>query len=173
MSEAPTIRRLGEADLGAYKSLRDEMLAAHPEAFTSDAEAERDKAASGYASRFGLDGSDAAVFALGAFVGARLVGAMACERDGRAKVRHIGHLIGMMVRPQARRAGIGRALLEACIAEAHKVPGLEMLTLSVTATNADAVRLYGRAGFVRYGTQPRAIRLDGRYHDKDLMVLSL
>ena len=31
------VRALGEADLPAYKALRDEMLEAHPDAFTSDA----------------------------------------------------------------------------------------------------------------------------------------
>lgn len=176
MAEALTIRRLVAADLPAYKALRDEMLAAHPEAFTSDAAAERSKPASAYAERLGVDGpgdADPAFFAFGAFVGERLVGAFACERDGRAKVRHVGRLIGMMVRAEVRRAGIGRALLDACVEEARRVGALEMLTLSVTATNADAVRLYRRGGFVRYGTLPHAIRVDGRYHDKDLMVRTL
>lgn len=176
MAEVLTIRRLVEADLPAYKALRDEMLAAHPEAFTSDAAAERARPASAYAERLGVDalpGADPAFFAFGAFWGERLVGAFACERDGRAKVRHAGHLIGMMVRPEARRAGLGRALLDACVDEVRRIGAIEMLTLSVTATNADAVRLYRRAGFVRYGTLPRAIRVDGRYHDKDLMVLTL
>jgi RimJ/RimL family protein N-acetyltransferase len=35
------------------------------------------------------------------------------------------------------------------------------------------VRLYERAGFTRYGTLPRAIRVAGRFFDKDLMVLNL
>ena len=36
------------------------------------------------------------------------------------------------------------------------------------------MRLYERAGFVRYGRlRARASRVGGRYHDKDLMVLSL
>ncbi len=34
------IRLMGAPDLAAYKALRDLMLAAHPEAFTSDAETE-------------------------------------------------------------------------------------------------------------------------------------
>ena len=43
----------------------------------------------------------------------RLVGAIGCEREERLKVRHIGHVIGMMVRPQVRGQGIGALLLEA------------------------------------------------------------
>ena len=50
---------------------------------------------------------------------------------------------------------------------------LHQLTLSVTASNATAVRLYESAGFTRYGTLPRAIRVGSRFLDKDLMVLNL
>jgi ribosomal protein S18 acetylase RimI-like enzyme len=87
-------------------------------------------------------------------------------------VRHIGHVIGMMVRSEARGAGIGALLLEACIGEARHA-GLEMLTLTVTAENAGAVRLYERHGFVAYGTLRRAIKVGGRYHDKLHMALAL
>lgn len=174
MVEGFTLRKLGEGDLADYKVLRDEMLATHPEAFTSDAESTSREPASVYFKRFGLDGADPARFAIGAFDAAgRLVGAMACDRDRRAKVQHVAQLIGMMVRPAARRSGVGAALLQACIDEARRVPELEMLTLSVTASNAAAVRLYCRAGFERYGQLPRATRTDAGYHDKDLMLLRL
>jgi hypothetical protein len=36
-----------------------------------------------------------------------------------------------------------------------------------------AERLYGRAGFVRYGRLERAIRVGASYHAKDLMMLLL
>jgi ribosomal protein S18 acetylase RimI-like enzyme len=167
------IRRLEEVDLPAYKALRDEMLAADPEAFTSDAEAEARRAPSSYRSRLGLDRAEGGQFVIGAWIGERLVGAIGCERDERIKVRHIGHLIGMMVRRDARGAGIGRALLDACIAEARRTDGLELLTLTVTAGNVAATKLYRQAGFVLHGTLPRAIRVGERYLDKDQMHLVL
>ena len=102
----------------------------------------------------------------------QLVGAIGCERDDRLKVRHIGKVIGMMVRPEARCAGIGALLLAACIAEARHA-GVETLILTVTAENAVATRLYERHGFVGYGTLCRAIRVAGRYHDKLHMALVL
>ena len=87
-------------------------------------------------------------------------------------MRHIGHIIGMMVRPEARGRGIGALLLEACVAEARRA-GLEMLTLTVTAENASAVRLYERHRFVAYGTLQCAIKVGDRYHDKLHMALTL
>jgi GNAT superfamily N-acetyltransferase len=169
-----TIRPLAAGDLAAYKALRDEMLEAHPEAFTSDAAEERVKEPADYLQRLGLDRRERGQFVLGAWSGNRLVGAIGCERDRRRKVRHIAHVIGMMVRPELRRLGIGRELLQGLIGECRRIEGLEMLTLTVTAGNPAAVRLYEQSGFVSYGKLPRAIRLGpGEYHDKLHMVLSL
>jgi len=69
----------------------------------------------------------------------------------------------------ARGAGVGALLVEACIAEARHA-GLELLTLTVTAENASAVRLYERHGFAPYGTLRHALKVAGRYHDKLHMV---
>jgi ribosomal protein S18 acetylase RimI-like enzyme len=169
---APQIRPLGAADLADYKRLRDDMLALHPEAFTSDADSEAAKDASDYLPRLGLDRRDGGQFVLGAWRGRRLVGAIGCEREERVKVRHIGHVIGMMVRPESRGRGIGALLLEAGIAEARHA-GLEMLTLTVTAENDAAIRLYERHGFVAYGTLERALKIGSRYHAKLHMALTL
>ena len=172
MNGAPQIRPLGAADLADYKRLRDDMLALHPEAFTSDAETEAKKEPADYLHRLGLDRRDGGHFMLGAWRGRRLVGAIGCEREERLKVRHIGHVIGMMVRPEARGHGIGALLLEACIADARQA-GLEMLTLTVTAENESAVRLYERHRFAAYGTLRRALKIGSRYHDKLHMALTL
>ena len=173
MLEPVELRRLRPTDLAAYKALRDTLLASDPESFTSDAQGESTKAPSSYLPRLGLDRPEGGHFVLGAWRGRDLIGAIGCERDRRSKVQHIGHVIGMMVRRDERSAGVGRALLDACIAEAGRADGLEMLTLTVTASNPRAVRLYEGAGFVRYGTLVRAIRLDGRFLDKHLMALTL
>ena len=174
MVEALTIRSLAAADLAAYKRLRDLTLAAEPEAFTSDAAEELPKSAQSYLPRLGLDRLEGGHFTLGAFfAGEPLVGAVTCERELRVKGRHIGQVVGMMVLAEARGQGVGRRLLADCIALARLAPGMELLTLSVTATNQTAVGLYARAGFTRYGTLVHAIKLDGQYHDKDLMVLNL
>jgi ribosomal protein S18 acetylase RimI-like enzyme len=167
------IRRLLADELAAYKDLRDAMLALHPEAFTSDAPTESARAASAYLPRLGLDRPDGGQFTLGAWIGERLVGAISCERDLRVKVRHIVHVVGMMVRPEVRGRGIGRGLVDALVAEARRAGGVELATLSVTSTNTTAVALYEAAGFTRYGRLGNAIKVGDAYHDKDLMSLQL
>lgn len=171
--DAATIRPLTAADLADYKALRDEMLFAHPEAFGSDAASERAKEPADYLQRLGHGQREGGHFLLGAWSGRHMVGSLGCERDERVKVRHIGHVIGMMVRPEARGRGVGRALLDACIAVARQADGIEMLTLTVTAGNVPAITLYERAGFKSYGTLPRALKVGVAYHDKLHMHLDL
>ena len=172
MASETEIRRLVAADAPAYKRLRDDMLDGFPDAFTSDAETERAKPDSAYIARFEAEG-DPARFSFGAWCDGQLVGAITCERDARVKVRHIGHIVGMMVSPAARGQGVGAALLSACIACARQAGGMEMLTLSVTSTNSAARSLYAKAGFRGYGLLQRAVKLGDAYLEKELMALTL
>jgi RimJ/RimL family protein N-acetyltransferase len=173
MSPLPelTLRELTPRDGSAYKALRDHALAHHEDAFTSDAAAEALRTAQSYAARLGAD--DAGSFTLGAWRGDRLIGAVTCERDPRVKVRHTGHVTAMMVHADEQQRGVGRTLLDALIERAAADAELHQLTLNVTAGNALALRLYERAGFVRYGTLPRAIRVGGRFLDKHHLLLNL
>jgi RimJ/RimL family protein N-acetyltransferase len=168
---ATSVRELGVADVALYKALRDHALAHHDDAFTSDAPTEAARTALSYASRLGGGGDG--TFTLGAFEGDRLVGAVTCDRDTRTKVRHIGHVTGMMVHRTAQGRGIGRLLIDRLIERATADDGLHQLTLNVTAGNDVALRLYERAGFVRYGTLPRAIRTQGRFFDKHHLLRTL
>lgn len=169
-----SVRRLQRSELEDYKRLRDRSLADFPDAFSSDASEALSRDAASYRNRLGEDRADGGHFLLGAFDGVgRLLGAVGCERDERLKVRHIGHLTGMMVRADCAAQGIGRALLDAAIETARRARGLDLLTLSVTAGNARAVRLYEQAGFVRHGSLANAIKVDGRSLTKDAMSLTL
>lgn len=159
------IRLLTPADAAAYKALREQALRDAPEAFVSDYATARQRPAAEYAQRFGkpLSGT----FFLGAFdVQGRMVGSVGCERSPLVKQRHNASVVAMMVAAQAQRQGMGRALLMHCLALAERVPGLEQLTLMVTASNTHAVRLYERAGFRAWGLQPRAILVNGTAYDK-------
>lgn len=174
MTPVAEIRPLVAADLRDYKQLRDEILLAHPEAFTSDAAEEKTKEPADYLYRLGLDRRGAGGhFLLGAWHGERLVGAIGCERELRTKIRHVGHIVGLMVRGELRGRGVGRELLDACIGEARRTEGLELLILTVTSGNDVAARLYESRGFVAYGTLARALRIGHAYRDKLHMALRL
>ena len=61
-----------------------------------------------------------------------------------------GEILRLAVHPEARRRGVGRALLTAVLAECtHRCP--EGLFLEVRASNVAARHLYARAGFVEHG----------------------
>lgn len=167
-----TIRLLTHADLPAYKALRDIGLQHDPEAFTSDFDTASALPPATYATRLGQPPDDH--FILGAFdAGGAMLGAVVCEREARLKKRHEAELVGMIIAPAVRSRGIGKALLKEFDTLVRKLPGLEQVVLSVTASHAAAVKLYEGAGFVRYGLQPRAIKLGDTYHDKALMLKQL
>lgn len=65
-----------------------------------------------------------------------------------------GHVISMWVDPDARRSGVGKALIEALKAWGG-THGLHQLRLMVTSVNSGAIRFYERLGFRMTGrTEP-------------------
>jgi ribosomal protein S18 acetylase RimI-like enzyme len=61
-------------------------------------------------------------------------------------------LFAMWVAPEARRAGIGRGLVEHVVGWARS-KGFPVLRLMVTQTNEGAMRLYERCGFADEGVR--------------------
>jgi ribosomal protein S18 acetylase RimI-like enzyme len=75
----------------------------------------------------------------------RAVGFVFCVLGDRG--RKTAHVTDIYVRPEARRQGIGQALL-AGVVEPAREAGLDHVSLEVLLRNADARRLYERLGFV-------------------------
>ena len=82
------------------------------------------------------------------------------ERDGDAGIRMLA------VSPAAHRRGIGRRLVEACVARA-RADGRRRIVLHTTASMTAAQALYVRLGFVR------AEHLDGLVPAANLMAYTL
>jgi ribosomal protein S18 acetylase RimI-like enzyme len=155
------------ADAASYRALRLRGLAEHPDAFTSSAEDEAKKPLAATEARIAPDSADA-VF--GAFAGGELAGVVGLARERRAKNRHKATVFGMYVAPEFARRGVGRALIRHVLAVAQREHGLEQLELTVTQTSDAARTLYESEGFRSFGIEPHAIRVAGRYYDKNHMV---
>jgi RimJ/RimL family protein N-acetyltransferase len=165
-----TLRPLTPADAESYRAFRLDALAAFPDAFISSADEEARSTAQWLQKRLAPSHTNVM---LGAFAGRELVGSAGLERKPRAKERHKALLYGMVVREAHWGTGIGRALLDAVIAHGRTWAGLEQIVLTVTASNSAARGLYLGAGFVPFGLEPRALKVDGHYHDKEHLILLL
>ena len=160
------VRRLETSDVANYRELRLESLRCHPEAFSSSWEYEADKPGSWWAERLETN----TVF--GGWVnGSPLVGAAGLRVQNRVKLQHKGVLWGMYVRPEARGKGLAAALVQQVVEHARTL--VEEVCLTVVASNAAALRLYGAAGFKEYGLERRALKVGSEYYDEVLMALPL
>ncbi|MBR0846185.1 GNAT family N-acetyltransferase [Bradyrhizobium diazoefficiens] len=159
----PAIRLLTPEDAALYRAIRLEALETNPEAFGSTFERERELPLARFEER--LAASD--VF--GAFIADELVGVAVFHWEQGGKTAHKAVLWGMYVRPQARKSGTGRRLVDAVAA--HAAERVEQLQLAVVSENDAALRLYAAAGFVEYGREVKALKQDGRYYDEVLMTL--
>jgi RimJ/RimL family protein N-acetyltransferase len=106
-----------------------------------------------------------------AFVGEEVVGFCDIIPNAAAGFTHAARL-GMGVRCEWRRRGIGRRMLDACLSLAREA-GIEKVELEVFADNAAAVRLYQSCGFSEEGLKRRGRKVEGRYQDVLLMALWL
>jgi ribosomal protein S18 acetylase RimI-like enzyme len=81
---------------------------------------------------------------------------------------HVLGIFGLAVAPEARRRGVGTALLAA--AEEHaQAHGARKLSMRVLSTNPDAIRLYTGLGFECEGVLREEFLIEGRYVDDLLM----
>lgn len=146
------------ADATAYRALMLDAYTRHPEAFTSTV-AERAALPIDWWQRRVASEHERVV---GAFIGDTLAGAAGLSRETRERTRHKALLFGMYVPQAHRRLGLGRALVQAALAEAAAWPGLRVVQLTVTDGNDAAQRLYESCGFRVFGVEPMALCIDGR-----------
>jgi ribosomal protein S18 acetylase RimI-like enzyme len=165
------VTRLNAADAPRYRALMLHAYAAAADAFTSTAEERAAEPESWWISR--LADPKGLSQAFGAFDSEELVGTVTVEFAAKPKTRHKAHLIGMFVRESARGLGAGRALVSAALAAAASRPGVQVVTLTVTEGNAQAVALYESCGFEAFGTEPMAIATPEGFKSKVHMWLRL
>jgi ribosomal protein S18 acetylase RimI-like enzyme len=164
------IRHLGAEDAATYAAFRRAALQDSPLSFMSSPE--DDSACSADAVRERLQNGPPNSIIIGAF-GPDLVGTLGLYRDHHIKAAHKVHLWGMHVLPTHRRQGIGARLLDAAIQHVRSLPGITIVRLSVSSTAPNAQRLYERAGFCLWGTEPDSLRHNGQSATEYHMVLRL
>jgi GNAT superfamily N-acetyltransferase len=142
MNPAATIERLGSGDGERLRAIRLRALADAPDAFgTTLMEA----------SARPLEGWEQMLRELPTFVAS----ANGCDVGLVRSTVHdrftdAGCLISMWVAPEARRGGVGSSLVDNVVGWARG-QGLGRLILDVVETNAPAIALYSRKGFVPSG----------------------
>ncbi len=81
--------------------------------------------------------------------------------------------MGISIQKEYCNMGLGSIMIECAVKQA-KENGFEQLELGVFEDNAEAIHLYEKFGFQKYGIQPRAFKLkDGTYRDELIMVKML
>ncbi|NBD25359.1 GNAT family N-acetyltransferase [Paenibacillus sp. T1] len=163
------IRKLQVEDAESYWRLRLDALRRYPQAFGADYEDAKHTPIEEVRGRI-ADGTDN--FILGAFADTgAIVGMVGFRREPYRKMRHKGMVWGMYVDPASQGQGAGRRLMEELMARAREMPGLEHIGLYVVDTNRSAKSLYLSLGFVTYGVERNAMKLDeGTYVHEELMV---
>lgn len=161
-------RSLRTDEAHVYVAIRREMLRDTPWAFTASPETDR--------------GSDVAIveaslrregFAIGgAFDGERLLSVAVLRREDRPKRAHLAWIESVHTRPEARRQGASRHVI-AHLIELARSWGVAALALSVNERSPGARALYESLGFVAWGTEPDAMRVDGVASAETYMRLAL
>lgn len=158
-----TVRRLTRKDFDAYLAIRLEALQNHPEAYGASPEAfaatPREEIENFLSVR--------AIFGVVTAAG-ELGGIVLYDRARGEREAHRGWLLQVYVKPSLRGTGAALALIEAAVE--HASSEVIQLHLMVGSHNEPAIRLYEKAGFTTYGTDPRALLVNGRYIDEHMMV---
>jgi len=98
-----------------------------------------------------------------------VIGALTCAGGTLMADHHVTSL-GMYVLKGWRDQGVGKALMDACMAWAEASPAVLRIELEVYAGNARAIHLYEKYGFDHEGRKRRMIYQNGAYIDNLIMA---
>lgn len=157
-----TLRSLNPDDWKIWKEIRLESLKLYPEAFGSSYEESSLMSDDSFKQAL----QDTLVF--GAFKEQKLIGVARFSVSQGNKTKHRGNLISMYLKKEHRGVGIAGALINKVIE--HAKTQVSQLHCSVVTDNVAAVELYKKHGFKLYGTEPRSLKIDGKYYDEFLLV---
>lgn len=158
-----SIRRLTSDDVDAYRAIRLEALTVSPESYGTSPENFATRSTESLQKQM----DQMAFFGVIDKANA-LTGIVAYGRDDGERETHRGWLMQVYAQPQMRGTGASLAMIEAAVD--HARTEVIQVHLMVGAHNTPAIRLYEKAGFKTYGTDPRCLYVNGRYIDEHMMV---
>lgn len=164
------IREARATDAAQFRELRLEALQDSPIAFSADYQKTSNQPLKYWQDTLTMQVDESTIFlAAGEDT---LIGMTGIARGSSPKTRHSAWIWGVYVTPAWRGLRLAEELVGACLAWAE-AKEIVVVKLGVASTNVAAIRCYERCGFVTYGTEPRAIFYEGKYHDEYLMSRSL
>jgi RimJ/RimL family protein N-acetyltransferase len=156
-------------DAAAFKGLRIVAMQESPRSFSSSVLEEEECSVESIQTML----SSSRRFQVGVFDNSRLVAIAGLVHQTRLKTQHKADIFGVYVLPEFRGQGWSRRMMQTIIEHAKQQAGLEVLLLTVTEGNITAHRLYSSLGFLEYGIEPDAMRVDGQPIGEILMQLKL
>jgi ribosomal protein S18 acetylase RimI-like enzyme len=163
------IRLFTQQDAQTLWDLRMLALETDPWSFVDSPEELRRMSIEEFAER--LKDNDAANFIYGAFEGGSAVGMVGFYQEVPMKRRHKGWIWGVFVAPAARGRGVARKLMQATIERSKSLPELDMILLTVSASQPIPRRLYESLGFRSFGIEPKGLKIGNEAKDEENMVL--
>lgn len=104
-------------------------------------------------------------------INGRIVGLCdVCVDRADSEKAHIG-VLGITIRNGYRNKGVGYRLISNVIDSCRGI--FEVIRLGVFSTNIRAIKLYEKAGFVKYGELPYSVKRGSEYIKEILMYLKL
>lgn len=110
-----------------------------------------------------LDGKDARYVAIKK---SKIVGQIKVA-FGKSIHKHRAELTSLIVLPTERKQGIGTSLTEYAINDLS--PEVNLILLAVDNKNRNAISIYKKLGFKKYGVLKRASKIQGKYVDNLFM----
>jgi ribosomal protein S18 acetylase RimI-like enzyme len=110
---------------------------------------------------------------LGYFQNEELIGVVGSKREKKHSIEHKGTVWGLVVLPQFRNQGIGKALLKELIVKASLNNNLKYIRAVVTISPLNADQVFKSCGFISYGIEQRGIKEGHNFFNQSFMMLNI
>ncbi|NWK85257.1 GNAT family N-acetyltransferase [Staphylococcus sp. GSSP0090] len=164
------IRYLTASDVKQYREIRLMSLQTDPKGFVSTYEHEKTLPEDEFKARLKLDDTH---FTIGTFDRGELICIATFYSEEMEKVKHKGNLVTVYCDTRYRGQGITSQMIQQMINDVIEHDIVKMIGLCVLSENKQAIHLYEKLGFERYGREPKSVFDGERYYDEDLMYLEL